>query len=241
MIIYYWGDNYDASRRAARAEFLVAREQYSEAPVFDLADGDSTFEVLREAVSARSLLGGRVIAFFDRLSANSDLTDFITEQVSDMVSSENIFIFSENEKGEALARLVEKAKGKVKEFKLSEVERAGRVELANRFIVADALGNRDRKQAWLLYHDALRQGVQPEEIFWKFAWKVKTLLLVATAPAGSPLPLKPYPLSQAKRQLKNYKIEELIRLSSRFTKLYHEARRGLADFDSSLERLILEA
>lgn len=240
MIIYYWGADCAGSRRAARAEFLVQREKFPEAPVFDLAGENLTREELQEAVYARPLLGGGAIAFFDQLSIKSPLISFVTENLTSLAKSDNLFVFWEDEKGEALAELVAMVGGGVKEFKPTTDKKLSSQESVNIFAVADALGNRDRKQTWLLYHDALRHGVPAEEVFWKFAWKVKTLLLVATAPPGSPLPLKPYPLSQAKRQLKNYKLTELVSLSSRLVKLYHDARRGLADFDLNLERLILE-
>lgn len=241
MIHYYWGANQEEARRAARAEFLKEREKSPEAPSFDLAGESLTLEGAQEVITARPLLGGGVIAFFDHLSDNSPLIDFATANLKNLIKSDSVFIFWEGEKTEELAKQIEKAGGDVKGFKVADDKKELNQELAKLFALADALGNRDRKQAWLLYHDALRHGVPAEEVFWKFAWKVKTLLLVATAPEGSPLPLKPYPLSQAKRQLKNYKLAELTNLSSRLVKLYHDARRGLADFDLNLERLILEA
>ena len=241
MIHYYWGANQEESRRAARAEFLKARGKEPEAPSFDLAGEGLTLEGLQEVLSARPLLGGGIIAFFDHLADNSVLIKLVSEKLKDLVQSDSHFIFWEGEKEEELAEQIGKVGGKVKEFKVIDQGKSFSQETANLFATSDALGNRDRKQAWLLYHEALRHGVPAEEVFWKFAWKIKTLLLVATAPEGSPLPLKPYPLSQAKRQLKNYKLAELVNLSSRLTRLYHDARRGLTEFEPSLERLILEA
>ena len=242
MIFYYWGKDYEASRRAARAEFLVQREKFPNAPVFDLVGENLTLEELQEAIYARSLLGGGGIIFLDHLLVNPVATNFVSENLSSLIGNENVFIFWEDAKGEEFAQAVVKAGGTAREFKIMSAvkEQQKKADLMKLFAIADALGNRDRKRAWLLYHDARRDGLSAEEIFWKLAWKAKTLLLVATAPAGSALPMKPYPLSQARRQVKGYKPGELARLSSRLVRFYHDARRGLTDFDLGLERLLLE-
>ena len=189
---------------------------------------------------SQPLLGGATIVFFDQVLANPILNNFVAENLLTLISSPNQFIFLESKSGATLAKEISKIGGEVKEFKLPTSAQRFDPETAKLFAVVDAFGNRDRKRAWLLYHDARRAEIAAEEVFWKFAWKVKTLLMVETARAGSALPLKPYPLSQARRQVKNYKSGELAKLSSRLLRLYHDARRGLADFDFALERLILE-
>ncbi|MFH1170380.1 MAG: hypothetical protein V1704_02375 [Candidatus Vogelbacteria bacterium] len=242
MIFYYWGKDNEGSRRAARAEFLIQREKFPNAPVFDLVGENLTLEELQEAIYARPLLGGGGIIFFDHLLTNSITANFLSESLLLLVGSENIFIFWEDAEGKEFAQAVVKVGGIAREFKVmsDDKEQQKKADLMKLFAVADALGNRDRKQAWLLYHDARRDGLSAEEIFWKLAWKVKTLLLVETAPAGSALPMKPYPLSQARRQVKGYKPGELAHLSGRLVRFYHDARRGLTDFDLGLEKLLLE-
>jgi hypothetical protein len=244
MIFYYWGKDQEGSRRAARAEFLAQQEKFPHAPVFDLIGENLTLEELQEAIYARPLLGGGGIIFFDHLLANPVATNFVSENLAQMIGSESFFIFWEegSETEKEFVQTVVKAGGLAREFKIvSDIkERQKKADLMKLFAIADAFGDRDRKRAWLLYHEARRYGLPAEEIFWKLAWKVKTLLLVATASAGSVLPMKPYPLSQAQRQIKKYKPRELARLSARLVRFYHDARRGLTDFDLGLERLLLE-
>lgn len=251
MIIYYWGKDYERSRRAARAELVTQRNMSPSSPVFELVGDSVSLENLEEILYTRPLIGDKVIVFGDHLLINLMMANFVTENLSVFQSSENVFIFWEDEAGEKLATVAVKAGGLVREFKIaaSVKPRNDYAAAAPLFAVADALGDKDRKRAWLLYHEAHRVGLPTEEIFWKLVWKVKTLLLVETVPAGSVLPIKPYPLSQAKRQVKNYKSGlvragtaegELARLSSRLVHLYHDSRRGLIDFDFGLERLLLE-
>ena len=242
MIHYFGGADREGARRAARAAFAGAQKELPTAPAFELAGESTSPENWREMAYARPLTGARAIIFFDHLLDHPMGAGFIADHLAVLVSSDNLFIFWEDGRGEELARAVVKAGGVAKEFRISTPlkPREDKKETAKLFAVADALGDKDRKRAWLLYHEVLRGGTPAEEIFWKFVWKVKTLLLVDTAPIGSAIPLKSYPLSQARRQVKSYQSGELARLSSRLVRLYHDARRGRADFDFALERLLLE-
>lgn len=240
MINYYWGNDREKVRKAARAALSARRENSPEAPVIELTGEETSIENLREAFYSRPLSGGGTIVFLDHLTVNPVLTDFVADNLPILISSDNVFIFREDETMPSLAAAVALAGGSAEEFRPSSGVEVSSPETKKLFVLADALGWRDRQRAWLLYHDARRSDLSAEDIFWKFAWKVKTLLLVATASGGAILPLKPYPLAQARRQVGKYKVGELAKLSSRLVRLYHDARRGLADLDLALERLILE-
>ncbi len=240
MINYYWGEDETRARRAAREGVAKRRAASPTSPLIELAGENVSLENLQEVFHSQPLLGGETIVFFDHGLENPALAGFITKNLTAFVSSRNQFIFLEDKSGAALGSAITKAGGTVEEFKLPPKTKQLDPEAVKLFALAAALGNRDRKQAWLLYHDARRDEIPAEEVFWKFVWKVKTLLIVETAKVGDTLPLKPYPLSQAKRQVKGYKSGELASLSSRLVRLYHEARRGRTDFDLALEQLILE-
>ncbi|MEK7622104.1 MAG: hypothetical protein AAB415_02900 [Patescibacteria group bacterium] len=242
MISYFWGADREGSRRAARDEFAKQREMSPNSPVFEFTSDNASLLNLEEVLCARTLGGEPVIVFGDHLFGNSLLTNFLIENSLALQSSVNHFIFWEDELAASIVGKIIKAGEGAREFKVAFSPKLAesKAELMKLFALADALGSRDRKRAWLLYHEARRDGTAPEEVFWKLVWKVKTLLLVEVSSAESVLPLKPYPLSQARRQVKNYKSGELPRLSSRLVHLYHDSRRGLIDFDLNLERLILE-
>ena len=242
MIKYYWGSDREGGREMSRATLATQRKMSKSSPVFEFAGDDVNLDNLRELIYARPFIGDRVIVFLDHLALNSAMSNFVIENLSVLHSSANVFIFWEDETGVAMAKAISKLGDEVREFKETGhfKQEEEKTKLTKLFAVADALGSRDRKRAWLLYHEARRAGLATEEIFWKLVWKVKTLLMVETAPVGSILPLKPYPLSQARQQIKGYKPGELSHLSSRLVHLYHDSRRGLLDFDFSLEQLLLE-
>lgn len=90
----------------------------------------------------------------------------------------------------------------------------------NLFDLADALAARDRGESWLVYQQALRAGVTPEEIYWRaVVWKTKKLLQLGS---------------------KKYSNLELRQLSSRLVRMWHDTKREVGrDFGLELERLLL--
>jgi len=149
------------------------------------------------------------------------------------------FAFLENKVADKLVKKIEKAGGKVEEFtNASEV--AGKKPEFNLFALCDALGNRDRKQLWILSQQALFAGVTAEEIFWKLVWQTKMILLVAKSPGKQLKTVKPFVAGKSARFARQYSLTELEKLSGDLVALWHETKRENGpDFALGLERLIL--
>ena len=90
----------------------------------------------------------------------------------------------------------------------------------NVFGIADAFSNRNKIEAWILYREAVSQGIPPEEISGIIFWKIKTMIL-----SGS----------------KFFSLDELKNNSSELVSLYHNAHRGESDFVIGLEQFILNS
>ena len=116
----------------------------------------------------------------------------------------------------------------------------------NIFHIADAVAEKDRGRAWLLFQKALLSGMDPEEIFWKITWQIKNLLLIKKLPFSSEeeiieaTNLHPYVVKKTLSASRNYSEEELTGYSSELIDLYHNARRGLADFDVGIEKFLIK-
>ncbi|MFH0803942.1 MAG: hypothetical protein V1877_02405 [Candidatus Tagabacteria bacterium] len=116
----------------------------------------------------------------------------------------------------------------------------------NIFHIADAVAEKDRSRAWLLFQKALLSGIDPEEIFWKITWQIKNLLLVKKLSLSSEKKiieatnLHPYVVKKTLSASRNYSEEELAGYSSELIDLYHKARRGLADFDVGIEKFLIK-
>lgn len=116
----------------------------------------------------------------------------------------------------------------------------------NIFHIADAVAEKDRSRAWLLFQKALLSGLDPEEIFWKIVWQIKNLLLLKKLSLSSEKKiieatnLHPYVVKKTLSASRNYSEEELTGYSSELIDLYHKARRGLADFDVGIEKFLIK-
>jgi hypothetical protein len=114
----------------------------------------------------------------------------------------------------------------------------GRSEF-NIFSLTDAIGARDKRQAWILYQKALASGLSAEEIFWRVAWIVKSMLLASKTKNYSETDMKEFPYRKAKGYASNFSPAELENLSEGIVVGYHKARRGIGEIETLIEKLIL--
>ena len=109
----------------------------------------------------------------------------------------------------------------------------------NIFALTDAVGMRDKRNAWVIYEKALASGMTADEIFYRVMWGAKSLILAERCGSAEEAGLNPFVYKKSKSFLKNWKREELETLSGTLVTGYHEARRGKITLDSLLERMIL--
>jgi DNA polymerase III delta subunit len=109
----------------------------------------------------------------------------------------------------------------------------------NIFSLTDAVGARNKKEAWSLYQKALASGLSAEEIFWKVFWIVKSMLTASRTKNYSETEMKEFPYKKAKQYAQNFSKEELEKLSETLVVGYHNARRGIGEIDSLIEKFVL--
>lgn len=117
------------------------------------------------------------------------------------------------------------------------IEKAGRE--FNIFPLTDAIGDRDKRSAWVVYEQALASGMVADEIFWRVMWGVKALLLSAKTASAEESGLNPFVYKKFKSCLKNWKVEELEKLSESLVVGYHDARRGKGEMETMIEKVLL--
>ncbi|MEK7662102.1 MAG: hypothetical protein AAB355_01195 [Patescibacteria group bacterium] len=110
----------------------------------------------------------------------------------------------------------------------------------NIFALTDAIGGRNKREAWVLYRKALASGMVVEEIFYKIFWQVKSMLLANRTKSAEEADMKTFPYNKAKSFLKNFSTSELQNLSENLVVGYHQARRGEEEIETFLEKIILE-
>jgi hypothetical protein len=109
----------------------------------------------------------------------------------------------------------------------------------NIFTLTDAVGARQKKQAWIIYRKALSVGISAEELFYKLVWQVKSMLIASKTKNAGETDMKTFPYNKAKSFLKNFRSGELEALSEKLVVGYYLARRGEGEIETLIEKLLL--
>ena len=134
-----------------------------------------------------------------------------------MNSSENVFVFTENKQTKPVLEAFKKAGAKI--F-LSEKVKKEKGEKYNNFLLANALGSRDKLSIWLHFCRAMNVGVIAEELAGVLFWKAKDMIL--------------------KKNFNKFSEKELKNFASKISYLLPEARKEGRDAEAAFERFLLE-
>jgi hypothetical protein len=146
----------------------------------------------------------------------------------------NIFIILEDALDEKILKQVKK----YTEKDLSYDKKIGEEKKFNIFAITDALGERNRKKLWVLYQEALRAGLEDEELFWKFQWLVKHMLFFKKTKEPGKSELKGFAKAKIEKYARNYQTEELENLSTQLVDLFHAVRRSEGEMETGLEKIV---
>ncbi|MEK7142343.1 MAG: hypothetical protein AAB818_02035 [Patescibacteria group bacterium] len=115
----------------------------------------------------------------------------------------------------------------------------------NPFAICDAFAEKNKAKMWIIYQQALRQGIPAEEVFFKILWQIKNLLLVkklinaGVDNAIKETGLHAFVASKAIKSAQKFSEEELENYSYEMLRIYHEERRGLLELPIEFEKLLI--
>ena len=238
MIYLIYGKDTTKARQKLRTLIDNILTQRPDTSHIRLNDEDFDTERLQELISGQGLFERRQVIVFDQVLGDKETSRIILERLSDIAQSENIFIFYEESLTKAVLSKIEKKSEKVQEFTSGKsYEKKKRFDI---FLLTDALGKRDKKRLWVLYHKALSESVAPEEVCGILFWQIKSMILAGGANSAKEAGLNPFVFKKSQSFLARYSEEELGSLSARLVDLYHNARRGVIDFSIGMEQFILK-
>jgi hypothetical protein len=107
------------------------------------------------------------------------------------------------------------------------------------FALQDAIGERSAKKTWIEYEKLRFQGIEADELVYKIISKIKELTAISLGASAVDLGLKDYPYNKSKRDLKNWKLENLKDFYTKLIFAFHESRMGKVELDTVLEKLLL--
>jgi hypothetical protein len=85
----------------------------------------------------------------------------------------------------------------------------------------------------------MSKGIPSEEIHGVFFWTVKNMIIVGKVGSQKESGLAPFSYSKALSGGRNYKTDELQKMSSDLVLMTHKVRQGEGDMEVMLERWIL--
>ncbi len=106
------------------------------------------------------------------------------------------------------------------------------------FALADAVGKKSAKEAWVEYIKQVNSGVPIEMIHGSIVAKVRDILLSQKANASG-LGIHPFVYQKAKADFKNWDKVKLEHFYDKLVLLYHESRMGEDDLALATEKLLL--
>jgi hypothetical protein len=135
------------------------------------------------------------IYLFSNIFQKTKLKNTFLEKIEDIAKSENAFILSLDKTTKSEENLIKKNSFIFETFYLKKSE-------FNIFSLSDNLFQKDKKSLWLNYHQALKSGLPPEQIFANFFYGLKSLNL-AEKFSEKESGLKTYPYKKAQSALKS--------------------------------------
>lgn len=234
MIYLFTGTDHTRAYHTFSRYLMVLREKQPEATVLVFTPDDFNQARLEEAAFGQSLFLNKHIVAARRLSENEEASKFVIENVKTLAESASVFLFYESENSELGQILAKHAK----DTKVFNLKAEVKTEF-NIFALTNDLGARDRERLWLDYHRALRSKILPNDVFWKFVWQVKNMIITSRATDITKTGLKPGVASRAARAARNFKPEELAAMLTELVAMYHETYLESDEFNFRLEKFIL--
>lgn len=239
MIYAFYGDR-NIAKQKGRALAEVFLEKNSGMLIEIDADSLGASEELQSLADSQGLFEKTCVVLCDDFFGEEGHAQALLQELVRFAKSDNVFIFREGllnaEYKKALTKHAEKIE-ECGEKRPSHSSYAG--EGFNPFLLADALGKRDRKGLWILYNKALRGGSVPEELHGLLFWQIKSIALARSAKSAAEAGMKDFPYQKAKGFAKLYKEGELEKISASLVSLVHDARRGGEELPIAMERFIL--
>ncbi len=239
MLYLVSGTNFVKRREklASLIEYVLSKKPGSTVKRVSPSRGEKTVALLEELTLSQGLFEHRIIAVLEDFMTDEETRESIFSFLKQLQASDNIFIIYEGSLPDRVSKKISSVAEKVQEFK-GEKSPSGKA--FNIFNLADALGRRDKKGAWVELLKAFSEGSLPEEVHGTLFWQVKSMLMVKEGGGNAEmLGMKPFTYSKAKNFAKNYSLEELQDFSRSLVTLYHDSHRGLDSLELGLERLLL--
>ncbi len=229
---------YGNDREKGRAQFRALRDKLSVAGmnVLDVQEENISEKALGEMSASRGLFDDTTLFIFNDILTKKEHQEIFVSFAEMLRDSKNHFLVFEPSLPKDVAKDIISCAIEYFEYALNKD--SGRPSF-NVFSLGDALGERNKKELWVLYQKAMAAGLSSEEISGTLFWSIKNMALMKQAGAHGDCGLNPFVAKKTRIFASHYTMDEIISLSRAIVSLYHEAHRGGEPMDIALERFIL--
>lgn len=189
----------------------------------------------------------KALEAFDKVKSSATVlppeADLVEVASSQSIFGENFVVLVESLPADLVKKLA-KLGAELREFEFSETDKKKREAEKKRennriYAFTDQLLVRDRRSLWLAYHEALRQGFEPEELYWKLSAQLKNINLAKQSGSASEAKMHPFVFGKCQSAGEKFSKEELSRLSIELLDLWHDSHTGRKELVLGLEQFIL--
>ena len=233
MIQLFIGEDTQKARKEARECFEQAKSEYPEAliSVFDDVSFDSALAT--DAFISENLFGGINILYFDGLLDDPEGESFYRNTIQDTT---HLVVIREKVMPKDLLLFFQRI-SEIKEYPLiKKIEKRD-----NSFAIADAVGARDKKRAWVEFERLRRRGAAMEEVHGTIFWAFKSMhiALVLPKPEAFATGMKDFTYRNYYGFAKKYLKKELEDKLSELKDIYHMGHRGEGELGVLIEQFLL--
>ncbi len=214
MIYLFSGDDTKTKYRDYE-KFIKTASRGTE--IFNINRNNFDRAQIESLYSGSGLFFNKCLILFSDVFEREETRDFILKKLDLISGSQNDFVFLESKLNKASLDAFKKVRAELNIFELPKEKK----EKFNNFLLANALGDRDKLHLWIYFRQAMDAGVGMEELVGVLFWKVKDMLL--------------------KKDFKKFKEKELQDFSAKISYLLPQARKRGLDDEAAFEQFLLEA
>lgn len=236
MIYFLHGTDTEKSRKKMHEilQSLLGKRPNSE--VFKITVENWSEGQFDELLSSQGLFEQKYVVVLDFVFSNKIAKEYIVDRLEKMKDTEHWFIILDGKVDVGTVRSIEKVSYKTQVFEKTEKKK----DSPQIFNITDKLLSRDKKKLWISYVDLINQGIPAEEIHRVLFWTIKNMIIVSNVDSQKESGLAPFSYTKALSGSRNFKIEELKKMSNDFVGMVHKVRSGEGDMELMLEKWVLQ-
>lgn len=235
MFYFLHGTDTHKAREKLHSLLELAKKKRPEAEVFKITSENWSEGQFDELLIAKGLFEQKYTVVLDTLFEDKSIKEYVLDRLEGLKDSEQIFLFLEGKVDAVSLKKIEKYSEKVQEFE----KKADEKKELNIFGINDGLLEKDKKRLWVSYIDLISKGGVPEEIHGILFWQVKSMILASRSQSATETGLSPFVYKNSLRGARNYKTEELQKMSSELVDMTHKVRNGEVELGVMMEKWIL--